>query len=56
MPVRFLVRHLQLPRDRLLPRNRAVVSEDTVFPQSIRAEVVLILAGILLHSCQELRP
>jgi hypothetical protein len=54
MPVRFLVRHLVLAKDRLL-QGTAVVSEDTVFPQSLRAEVVLILAGILLHSCQELR-
>jgi hypothetical protein len=32
-----------------------VASADTVLPQGMRAEVVLLLAGILLHSCQELR-
>jgi hypothetical protein len=36
-------------------KEPAVVSEDTVLPQGMRAEVVLILAGILLHSCQESR-
>jgi hypothetical protein len=36
-------------------KGPAVASEDTVLPQGMRAEVVLILAGILLHSCQESR-
>ena len=34
-------------------KRLAVASEDTVLPPGMRAEVVLILAGILLHSCQE---
>jgi len=36
-------------------KQPAVASEHTVLPQGMRAEVVLILAGILLHSCQESR-
>jgi hypothetical protein len=36
-------------------KEPALVSEDAVLPQGMRAEVVLILAGILLHSCQESR-
>jgi hypothetical protein len=33
----------------------AVADGDAVFSQGVRTEVVLILAGMLLHSCQELR-
>jgi hypothetical protein len=33
----------------------AVANDDTVLPQGVRTEVVLILAGMLLHSCQESR-
>jgi hypothetical protein len=29
---------------------------ETVLPAGMRAEVVLILAGMLLHGCQEARP
>jgi len=36
-------------------KQPAGASEHTVLPQGMRAEVVLILAGILLHSCQESR-
>src|SRR5215472_12618378 len=36
-------------------KQPAVASDHTVLPQGMRAEVVLILAGILLHSCQESR-
>ena len=30
--------------------------DAAVLPQGVRAEVVLILAGMLLHGCQEARP
>ena len=30
-------------------------NDETVLPHSIRSEVVLILAGMLLHGCQEAR-
>ena len=54
MPVRSLLQHLLQPRDLLLlPGNPVVASGDTVLPAGMRAEVVQILAGILLHSCQE---
>jgi hypothetical protein len=33
----------------------AVRNEDAVLLPSTRSEVVLILAGMLLHSCQEVR-
>jgi hypothetical protein len=33
----------------------AVADGDAVLSQGVRTEVVLILAGMLLHSCQELR-
>jgi hypothetical protein len=36
-------------------KGPVVASEDTVLARGMRAEVVLILAGILLHSCQESR-
>jgi hypothetical protein len=36
-------------------KEPAVAREDTVLLQGMRAEVVLILAGILLHSYQESR-
>jgi hypothetical protein len=31
-------------------------NDEAVLPQGVRTEVVLILAGMLLHGCQEARP
>jgi hypothetical protein len=30
--------------------------DEAVLPQGVRSEVVLILAGMLLYGCQEVRP
>jgi hypothetical protein len=33
----------------------AAANDDAVLPQNVRTDVVLILAGMLLHRCQESR-
>jgi hypothetical protein len=39
------------------PIQRLTAAHDeAVLPQGVRTEVVLILAGMLLHGCQEARP
>lgn len=36
------------------PPALPAVANDAVLPQGLRTDVVLILAGMLLHKCQEL--
>jgi hypothetical protein len=37
------------------PPAVSAVANDAVLPQGLRTDVVLILAGMLLHRCQESR-
>jgi hypothetical protein len=39
------------------PVSAPITPDNTaVLPQGVRTEIVLILAGMLLHGCQEARP